>query len=140
MLLKEEYKILFKDLVIPAVSKVISLTKLRKNYKSFEAKRQLRDSYDLFLTDNRIVTFLPAQLGKAFYTKKKIPIPIDLKRKSSITKQIEKCRNSTCLFINTGACLAVKIAKTNFTEVTIFIEALLFLMYYLGTSCGKLAK
>ncbi len=121
---QEEFKKLFQELNITSASKIISLSKLRKNYKSFEAKRQLRDSFDLFLSDNRIVTFLPSLLGKAFYLKKRIPIPIDMTRKNNIAKQIEKCRNSTFMFINTGACVAVKIALTNFTEVIV-------LKYYL---------
>ena len=50
---------------------VISLTKLRKNYKSYESKRQLADLYDVFICDDRIYHLLPKLLGKAFFAKKK---------------------------------------------------------------------
>lgn len=66
---------------------MIGLTKLRKNYKTFETKRKLVSSYDLFLTDDRIVTFMPALLGKAFYEKKRNPIPISL-TKSNLAAQV----------------------------------------------------
>lgn len=59
---------------------------MRKNYKSFEAKRKLAASYDLFVTDDRIVTFMPSLLGKAFYEKKRNPIPISLSK--NIAKQV----------------------------------------------------
>ncbi|KAJ3260175.1 hypothetical protein HK103_001251 [Boothiomyces macroporosus] len=50
--------------------KVIGLSKLKAKYKPYEAKRELAASYDLFVTDNRIVEFLPKMLGKTFFQKK----------------------------------------------------------------------
>lgn len=61
------------------ITKIIDIKKLEAKYFSFESKRQLRDSYDLFLADDRIVTYLPKLLGKTFYTTTaKRPIPIRL--------------------------------------------------------------
>lgn len=61
------------------ITKVISIEKLEKKYYSFESKRQLRDSYDIFLADDRIITYLAKILGKTFYkTTPKRPIPVRL--------------------------------------------------------------
>lgn len=61
------------------ITKVISIEKLEKKYYSFESKRQLRDSYDIFLADDRIITYLAKILGKTFYkTTAKRPIPLRL--------------------------------------------------------------
>lgn len=61
------------------ITKVISIEKLEKKYHSFESKRQLRDSYDIFLADDRIITYLAKILGKTFYkTTPKRPIPVHL--------------------------------------------------------------
>lgn len=61
------------------ITKVISIKKLEAKYRSFESRRQLRDSYDLFLADDRIVTYLAKVLGKTFYnTTAKRPIPVSL--------------------------------------------------------------
>ncbi len=61
------------------ITKVISIEKLEKKYYSFESKRQLRDSYDIFLADDRIITYLAKILGKTFYkTTLKRPIPVRL--------------------------------------------------------------
>ncbi|KAF6239424.1 hypothetical protein HO173_002686 [Letharia columbiana] len=61
------------------ITKVISIKKLEAKYRSFESRRQLRDSYDLFLADDRIVTYLAKFLGKTFYnTTAKRPIPVSL--------------------------------------------------------------
>ncbi|KAM0005669.1 putative ribosomal protein L1 [Helianthus debilis subsp. tardiflorus] len=42
-----------------SVTKVLKLSKLRTDYKPFEAKRKLCDSYDMFFADKRVVTLLP---------------------------------------------------------------------------------
>ena len=61
------------------ITRVISLKKLETKYKSFEQKRQLRDSHDLFLADDRIISYLAPILGKTFYkSTPKRPIPITL--------------------------------------------------------------
>ena len=61
------------------ITRVISLKKLEAKYKSFEQKRQLRDSYDLFLADDRIISYLAPVLGSTFYkTTPKRPVPITL--------------------------------------------------------------
>jgi len=50
---------------------VIGISKLRKKYIPYEAKRNLCDSYDLFLTDERVLPLLTKALGKYFFEKKK---------------------------------------------------------------------
>eukprot|EP01052_Picozoa_sp_SAG31_P026071 SAG31_NODE_2336_length_5921_cov_33.442288_2_plen_152_part_00 len=56
---------------VAGVVKVIGVSKLRKNYKTFEAKRNLCDGYDLFMADRSVLPMLPKLLGKTFFTKKK---------------------------------------------------------------------
>ena len=51
--------------------KVIEVTKLRKIYKSYESRRKLLGSYDMFLADDRITSLLPRLLGKKFFENKK---------------------------------------------------------------------
>ena len=56
------------------VAKVIGLTKLRKRYRTFEARRQLCASYDMFIADSRIMEMLAKSLGKTFFSKHKFLI------------------------------------------------------------------
>ena len=70
------------------ITKVISIKKLEAKYRSFESKRQLRDSYDLFLADDRIITYLAKLLGKTFYkSTAKRPIPVSLKASKPKSKK-----------------------------------------------------
>ncbi|CAL1400028.1 unnamed protein product [Linum trigynum] len=92
------------------ISKIIKLSKLKTDYRPFEAKRKLCDSYDLFLADRRVLPLLPKMLGKEFFRKKKIPVPIDLKHKGW-KEQIENACGSALVFVKTGTCSVVKAAK-----------------------------
>ena len=61
------------------ITKIISIKKLEAKHRSFESRRQLRDSHDLFLADDRVITYLVNFLGKTFYnTTAKRPIPVSL--------------------------------------------------------------
>ncbi|KAG4305177.1 hypothetical protein PORY_001347 [Pneumocystis oryctolagi] len=106
----------YKDLVTSAklnkrITKVIGVSKLRKKFKSYEQRRALRDSYDLFLADDRVIHLLPNLLGKTFYEKKRQPIPIDLATKCTpehLLKEVEKAYSSTYLHLSPGTCTGVK--------------------------------
>jgi ribosome biogenesis protein UTP30 len=69
----------------------------------------------MFFTDKRIVPLLPGLLGKHFYKKKKIPVPVDLKHKNW-KEQIEKACSSALLFLKSGTCSVVKVAKVSMEE------------------------
>ena len=83
------------------ITKVISIKKLEAKYRSFESRRQLRDSYEIFLADDRIVTYLAKFLGKTFYkTTAKRPIPVSFeaskpKERKNAALPSTKLRNKT---------------------------------------------
>ncbi|XP_057724790.1 uncharacterized protein LOC130940609 [Arachis stenosperma] len=93
-----------------AVSKVLKLSKLASDYKPFEAKRKLCDSYDLFFADRRVVPLLPRLLGKQFLKKKKVPVPLDLK-KGNWKEQVDKAYSSALFSVGNGTCCVVRVAK-----------------------------
>ncbi|KAK7271219.1 hypothetical protein RJT34_26935 [Clitoria ternatea] len=92
------------------IAKVLKLSKLASDYRPFEAKRKLCNSYDLFFTDKSIVPLLPRLLGKFFYKKRKLPVPIDLK-KNNWKEQVDRAFSSAMLFLRTGTCSVIRVAK-----------------------------
>lgn len=65
------------------IQRVIGITKLKAKYKSYESRRQLLSEYDVFLADDRVITYLPKVLGKVFYkggSKRPIPVALEGKR------------------------------------------------------------
>lgn len=64
------------------ITRVLGTEKLKAKYKTYESRRQLFAEYDMFLADDRIITRLPALLGKVFYgTGAKRPIPVAMQGK-----------------------------------------------------------
>lgn len=62
-------------------------------------------SYDLFLTDARVVRMLPKLLGKPFFEKKRQPVVIDITSPKRIQAQIDAALASTSMFLGYGPCL-----------------------------------
>ncbi|KAK4278971.1 hypothetical protein QN277_016740 [Acacia crassicarpa] len=89
------------------VSNVLKLSKLKSNYRSSEAKRELDDSYHMFFADKGVIPLLQGLLGK-----KKAPVPLDLKDRNW-KEQIEKACSSTLLCLRTGTCYVVRVAKVS---------------------------
>ncbi|XP_010553827.1 PREDICTED: putative ribosome biogenesis protein C8F11.04 [Tarenaya hassleriana] len=108
-LVKEDVMKKIKADDIP-ISKVIKLSKLKTDYRPYEAKRKLCDSYDMFFADRRVIPLLPRLLGKKFFKSKKIPVPVDLKHKNW-KEQMEKACGSAMFFMRTGTCSVVKVGK-----------------------------
>ncbi|OIW05319.1 hypothetical protein TanjilG_28784 [Lupinus angustifolius] len=92
------------------ISEVLKLSKLTSDYRAFDAKRKLCDSYDMFFADKRIVPLLARLLGKHFLKKKKVPLPLDLQKKNW-KEQVEKACSSGLLTLRSGTCSVVRVAK-----------------------------
>ncbi|XP_068673151.1 ribosomal L1 domain-containing protein 1-like [Montipora foliosa] len=84
--------------------------KLRKKYNMFEARRQLCSLYDIFICDERIYHLLPRALGKTFMSKKKLPVPVDLK-KTNLKKEIAKVLQCSLLSFGFGPCSSIKVSQ-----------------------------
>ncbi|KAK9239322.1 ribosomal protein L1/ribosomal biogenesis protein [Lipomyces kononenkoae] len=77
---------LYKDILLvdenspvkDKIARIVGVSKLKTKFKTFEAKRQLRDEHDLFLADDRVVPLMPELLGKTFISVKKMPVPISI--------------------------------------------------------------
>ncbi|XP_057485375.1 uncharacterized protein LOC130771728 [Actinidia eriantha] len=94
------------------ITKVLKLSKLKSDYRPFEAKRKLCDSYDMFFVDKRVVHLLPKLAGKQFFKKSKIPVPVDLTHKNW-KEQIERACTSALLYLRTGTCSVVRVGKAS---------------------------
>jgi ribosome biogenesis protein UTP30 len=105
------------------VAKVIGYSKLKANYKAHEARRRLCASYDLFLSDDRILPLLPKLLGKAFFKKKKQPIPVDLAREDW-GAAVRRATSGAYFFVSAGGCSAVRVARAGQTPEEVAANAL----------------
>lgn len=133
------------------INRVIGITKLKARYKSYESRRQLFAESDIFLADDRIVTYLPHLLGKVFYHGgAKRPIPVSITAKPSkdkdgkkvkskskegegkgaatpadAAKEIERTLNTALVHLSPSTNTAIKIGKASFTaeQIAANVEA-----------------
>lgn len=98
-----------------SVAKVIGVSKLKGKYESYESKRQLCNSYDLFVADERVLPSLPKLLGKTFFKKKKQPVPVKLTGKDWAA-QVRKACEATYLYLAGGSSLSVRVARSSQEE------------------------
>lgn len=122
---------------VDGIDKVLSVSKLRSDFKSFQSRRKLLSQHDRFLADDAVIPLLSPMLGKKFFEKKKSvllsqdsqlvshfklncrqPWPVSIVEKSSsntFTLRKRFCdilataRDSTAFFLASGACLFVLI-------------------------------
>lgn len=66
----------------------------------------------MFFADKRVIPLLPKLLGKQFFKKKKLPLPVDLGHKNW-KEQIERGCSSGLLFFRTGTCSVIRVAKAS---------------------------
>jgi len=116
----EETLLHYQDMVrkanIPANIEVMPHRQLRMEYREWEVKADLVKRIDRVLVDKKIMNMVPRQLGKPFYSKKKIPIAVDV-RKEDLKEEIMRGIKSTLLPINNhGTCTSVAVGRTNQTE------------------------
>jgi len=98
---------------IDDITQVISLRELKVEYKQYEAKNSLCQKFDIFLVDDRILRLVPMFLGKSFYRRKRIPIPVNL-RANDLKKEIAKAIKTVTLPLNHhGTCSMVQIGNTS---------------------------
>jgi ribosome biogenesis protein UTP30 len=114
----------FKDAVTAAglenvITKVVGISKLKKKFKTFESRRQLCDSHDIFIADDRIVTMLPTALGSVFYKKTaKVPIAVkvaDHDKPDQLKKIVQKVLDSTVAHLAASATTSVRVSLSTHT-------------------------
>lgn len=103
---------------LTALNQIVLLDSLKKEYKNFEKRRQFHTEYDMFLVDDALMNLMPTLLGKIFYGKGnlKLPIPIRVTSTSNpktlsldtVKNQMEKALLSTAYLLPTGVNVSIK--------------------------------
>lgn len=106
------YRKLLNKHGIKTISRIIPFRTLKTEYKAYESKLQLLNSFDFFLTDERIRRLLPSHIGRHFYQRKKVPVSVNLLAKN-LSEEINNSLGGTVLNISkSGSCSSVRIGHT----------------------------
>lgn len=67
---EEEFK-------VPELKKIVGISKFVKGeFRPYEARRALIKEFDVFVCDQAVFQLVPQLLGKAFYKKNRVPVPV----------------------------------------------------------------
>ena len=108
---QRKYKDIVAEKGVKSIHRVIGVSKLKTKFKQYEAKRQLVGTYDVFLADDRVIPVLPHLLGKTFFERKKLPLPIDMSR-NNLENEVSKALRSTPFYLSEGYCSTIKVGNT----------------------------
>ncbi|KAE9543037.1 hypothetical protein AGLY_002948 [Aphis glycines] len=93
----------YKDLLakhgIKNIKTILPARQIRVEFNEYEARRNLCNSHDIFLIDQKISGFLVKKLGKEFYIKRKLPITVKLTKKH-LKAEIESKLHKTSFFLD----------------------------------------
>jgi len=114
---QKEWRKLLLDQNVAGLAKVNSLKKLRANYKTYEQKRQLANTYDLFLCDEAGMGYMPKLLGKEFFRRKKHPLAVKLGKLPTAPNaaHVSKALSGTSMTTANGTCTSVRVARFSMT-------------------------
>ncbi|KAL8617607.1 hypothetical protein ACOMHN_064697 [Nucella lapillus] len=107
------FKQMLKVQGIDCVTEVIPLKALKLEYKPYEAKRKLSNSYDIFLADARIIRLLPSFLGKAFYGRNRLPVQVRMDAKDLKGEFEAAVSNSVCCLRGRGSSSMATVGTTD---------------------------
>ncbi|KAL5110289.1 Ribosomal L1 domain-containing protein 1 [Taenia crassiceps] len=93
----------------------LPLRELKLCYQSYESRRKLASTFDVFLADERIVHHLPTNLGKAFYgnARDKVPIPVTLDGKDLVKAVDDGLHSCLVLISGKGTTESVVVGNTS---------------------------
>lgn len=98
------------------INEIIPLRQLKVEYKEFEAKRLLANRTNVLLCDDTVMRFIPKFLTKHFYTKKKVPVQVNLKAKD-LQQTILRALSVSKLFLSMkGNSSVMKIGRMGQTD------------------------
>jgi len=97
---------------VGCVKKVLSLQKLRTDFKDFESKRRLLATYDMFMAEKSILPMLPKVIGSKFFAKKKQPIPIKMSS-LDLGKPVHRALKSTYMYLSAGSCTTIRVGTVS---------------------------
>lgn len=90
---------------------------LRVEYDQYELKRRLLTQHDFILVDTRVLNHVSHLLGKIFFKKHNMLIPVRINEKGNLKKDIDVGLRTAMLRLNEGATSVLLIGHTGMKQI-----------------------
>ncbi|XP_053608075.1 ribosomal L1 domain-containing protein CG13096 [Plodia interpunctella] len=101
---------------VTAVKTILPMRQLRVEYDQFELKRRLMTQHDFLMVDTRILNHVSHVLGKMFFKKHNMLIPVRINEKADIKKDIDTGLRSVMLRLNEGHTSTIVVGHTGMPQ------------------------
>ncbi|KAJ8730139.1 hypothetical protein PYW07_017177 [Mythimna separata] len=97
---------------VTGVKTVLPVRQLRVEYDQFELKRRLLTQHDFIMVDTRVLNHVSHLLGKMFFKKHNMLIPVRINEEKNLKKSIEMGLRTAMLRLSEGETSTVTIGHT----------------------------
>ncbi|XP_023947040.2 ribosomal L1 domain-containing protein CG13096 [Bicyclus anynana] len=108
----EHWEDLLRAAGVKSVKTVLPMRQLRVEYDQYELKRRLMTQHDFIMVDNRILNHVSHILGKMFFKKPNMLIPVKINEKKDLKKNIDIGLRTVTLRIAEGQTSMVVVGHT----------------------------
>ncbi|CAH2037545.1 unnamed protein product, partial [Iphiclides podalirius] len=109
----DHWQELLKEAGVKEIKTVLPLRQLKVEYDQFELKRRLLTQHDFIMVDTRILNHASHLLGKMFFKKHNMLIPIKLNEKRNIKQSIDIGLRTAMLRFNEGHISTILVGHSN---------------------------
>ncbi|XP_049868909.1 ribosomal L1 domain-containing protein CG13096-like [Pectinophora gossypiella] len=112
----DHWEELLRNAGVTAVKTVIPMRQLRVEYDQYELKRRLLTQHDFIMVDSRILSHVSHILGKMFFKKHNMLIPVRINEKTSLKKDIDVGLRTAMLRLSEGATSTIIVGHTGMPQ------------------------
>ncbi|XP_014367592.2 ribosomal L1 domain-containing protein CG13096 [Papilio machaon] len=112
----DHWKDILQAAGVTEVKTVLPLRQLKVEYDQFELKRRLLTQHDFIMIDTRVLNHASHLLGKMFFKKHNMLIPVKLNEKGNIKKDISIGLRTSMLRLNEGHTSTILVGHTSMAQ------------------------
>lgn len=98
------------------VKTILPVRQLRVEYDQYELKRRLLTQHDFIMVDTRVLNHVSHLLGKMFFKKHNMLVPVRINEDKSIKKSIDMGLRTVILRLNEGETSTVTVGHTAMSQ------------------------
>ncbi|KAI7864705.1 ribosomal protein L1/ribosomal biogenesis protein [Spinellus fusiger] len=132
----DKWEEVLKEKNVSRVSKVIDIATLESTYKTFESRRKLAGSYEVFLVEDNVTHLMPNKLGSTFIKRNKMPYSIRL-TETGVKEQVTKLLGSTFVRDSGSTSSSAKIGHLGMTEDQVLENLVLAVPAFVNAVAGQ---
>ncbi|XP_059045298.1 ribosomal L1 domain-containing protein CG13096 [Achroia grisella] len=108
----DRWEDILRNANVTAVKTILPVRQLAVEYDQYELKRRLLTQHDFIMVDTRVLSHVSHLLGKIFFKKHNMIIPVRLNENGNIKKDIDIGLRTAMLRLNLGATSTIVVGHT----------------------------